>query len=320
MQKAALLYNPDSGGRRERRRIQLESVLGLLRQSKVKCELLLAHSAPEAQQLARGAIDEGCDTVFACGGDGTINNIIQVLAHTQVALAVLPIGTANALAHDLGLPMNPTTAARRLLTSKPRRVALGRLHYRDLHGQSAERFFVVAAGAGVDAHLFYSLHSGTKSRMGMAAYYLKAWHLWLAHPMRRFAIEFAESCGDARRNAEVTELLAVRIRNFGGLLGELAPGAGLERNDARLVFCRTDSRFAYLRYVSRGFLRTNWKVPGIELAHSARVRCTYTADESAGPDGKPPKVYVETDGELVGTLPADISIVPDALTLLAPEM
>ena len=70
--------------------------------------------------------------------------------------------------------------------------------------------------------------------------------------------------------------MAVRIRNFGGVLQELAPGASLERDDLRLVFCRTSSRLAYLLYVTRGLLRRKWKVPGIDLAYSRRVSCAYT--------------------------------------------
>jgi diacylglycerol kinase (ATP) len=262
----------------------------------------------------------GCDTVFACGGDGTIHTVLQVLADTPVALAILPMGTANALAHDLGLPMNPKGAARAALTGVPRRVALGHIKFLDLHGKPGTRFFVVAAGAGVDAHLFYKLHTGTKQRMGMAAYYAKAWHLWFSHLMTRFEVEFSETGSTQKRRANITELMAVRIRNFGGVLQELAPGASLDRGDVRLVFCRTASRLAYLAYVSRGLLRRNWKVPGIDLAYSDRVSCRYL-DLSASTAGTPKtetKIYVETDGELVGTLPAEITVVPDALTLLAP--
>jgi len=120
--------------------------------------------------------------------------------------------------------------------------------------------------------------------------------------------------------------MAVRIRNFGGVLRELAPGAALERGDLRLVFCRTSSRLSYLLYVTRGLLGLKWKVPGIELAYSGGVSCAYlggsnlSGSNSAGETSKAqPKVYVETDGELVGTLPARATVVPDALTLLAPS-
>jgi len=321
MHKAALLYNPDSGGSRVRRQAELESVLALLRSANVEAQLVFTDSQAHAEQMARQAMLAGCDTIFACGGDGTIHNIVQVLANTSTALAILPIGTANALAHDLGLPMNIVAAARTALHAPPRRIALGRVRYLDLEGKPSTRFFIVAAGCGVDAHLFYKLQAGTKQRIGMAAYYAKAWHLWFTHPMTRFLIEFAETGSSLSRRANVTELMAVRIRNFGGVLQELAPGAALERNDLRLVICRTASRFAYLLYVTRGLLRRNWKVPGIELAYTGRVSCLYvpaptTTDRTPQEQSK---VYVEADGELVGTLPAEITMGPDALTLLAPS-
>src|SRR5580692_9920676 len=277
MRKAALLYNPDSGGRRARRQTELEAVLALLRGANVEARLVLTDSRSHAEEKARQAVLAGCDTIFACGGDGTIHNMIQVLANTKAALAILPMGTANALAHDLGLPMNISAAAQVALRGVPRRIALGRVQFLDLEGKPGSRFFIVAAGAGVDAHLFYKLHAGTKQRMGMTAYYAKAWQLWCTHPMTRFLVEFAEPGSDQPRQANVTELMAVRIRNFGGVLQELAPGASLDRDDLRLVFCRTASRFAYLLYVTRGLLRRNWKIPGIDLAHSGRVSCQYMA-------------------------------------------
>jgi diacylglycerol kinase (ATP) len=323
MQKVALLYNPDSGGRDVRRKAELESVVSLLRGAGIQAEMMLPHSPDEAQGLTLKALQNGFDTVFACGGDGTIHNIVQVLANTPAALAILPMGTANALAHDLGLPMNVIKAAKSLLRPVPRRVAIGRIHYRDLAGDAGSRFFVVAAGCGVDAHLFYKLHAGTKRRMGMAAYYAKAWHLWLSYPMARFQLAFDETGSGEKRHDDVTELMAVRIRNFGGVLQELAPGASLDRNDLRLVFCRTASRTAYLHYVARGLLRGSWKVRGIDLAYSGRVLCTYSGQVQAPAQENDrqveKKVYVEADGELVGTLPAEISIVPDALTLLYPS-
>jgi diacylglycerol kinase (ATP) len=318
MRKAALLYNPDSGGSRTRRQAELESVLALLRGANVEAHLVLTDSRAHAEEKARQAVLAGCDTIFACGGDGTIHNIIQVLANTQAALAILPMGTANALAHDLRIPMNIAAAARVALHAAPHRVALGRIQYLDLAGQPGTRFFIVAAGAGVDAHLFYQLHAGTKQRMGMAAYYAKAWHLWLTHPMTRFQVEFAETASDQPQRADVTELMAVRIRNFGGVLQELATGASLDRNDLRLVLCRTASRLAYLLYVTRGLLRRSWKIPGIDLAYSARVSCQCLPTSASSHEAPQPKVYVEADGELVGTLPAEITIEPDALTLLAP--
>lgn len=317
MRKAALLYNPDSGGRGQRRQRELESALAILRGAGIQADLVPADSPGDAGKHARQAIAAGCDTIFACGGDGTIHNIIQMLAGTQVALAVLPLGTANALAHDLGLPLSVTAAAKAALRAEPRRVALGRVQYEDFQRQKRERYFVVAAGVGVDAHLFYKLHTGTKRRMGMAAYYAKAWNLWFTYPMTRFEAEYADPAGDPKRT-DVTELMSVRIRNFGGVLRELAPGASLERDDMRLVLCKTASRMAYLAYVTRAVLGAKWKVPGIEVISSTRVACRYRDGEADVP-GSQRKIYVEADGELIGTLPVELIVVPDALTVLAPK-
>jgi diacylglycerol kinase (ATP) len=314
MRKAALLYNPDSGGSR-RRRWELDSALHILREAGVEAELLPAESKDHAGEEVQRAIAAGCDTIIACGGDGTIHNIIQVLANTPVALGVLPMGTANALAYDIGLPMNVPAAAKALLRSAPRRIALGRVEYGDSRGNRASRFFVVAAGVGVDAHLFYKLHSGEKKRLGMTAYYAKAWNLWFTYEMTRFVAEFDAVGTEGMRQAEVTELMSIRIRNFGGVVQELAPGASLDRDDIRVVMARTASRLAYLAYVARGMLKRNWNIPGIDLVYSLRIVCR--PKNEASQDSR--RIYIEADGELLGTIPAEITIVPQALTLLTPS-
>ena len=310
MRKAALLYNPESGGSRLRQR-ELEAALAILRSGGVDAEIFATKSREHAGAEARRAIDSNCDTIFACGGDGTIHNVIQVLAHTPVALGILPMGTANALAHDLRIPMRIRGAAKAALTGTLRRVALGRITCTGMDGHPITRFFVVAAGMGVDAHLFYKLQSGVKQRLGMTAYYAKAWHMWFSYTMPRFRVEFIEAPGAHPKQVDVTELLSVNIRYFGGILQELAPGASLDRNDIRLIFCKTSSRVAYLAYVTRNLFGRGWRVPGIELAHAVKAKCDYIDPTSATQ-----KIYVEADGELLGSLPAEITMAPDALTLV----
>jgi diacylglycerol kinase (ATP) len=316
MRKAALLYNPDSGGSQQRRR-ELESALAVLRAGGVEADLVPTESRDHAGDETRRAIECGCDTIFACGGDGTIHNIAQVLANTPATssptLAILPMGTANALAHDVGLPLGVVDAAKAALRGATRRIALGRVTYTDLQGNPDARYFIVAAGIGVDAHLFYKLHTGAKQRMGMAAYYAKAWNLWFTYVMPRFVAEYVETGSAVPKRSEITELLAVRIRNFGGVVQELAPGASLDRDDNRLVLCRSASRLTYLSYVTRCLLRGRWTIPGVDLAYSMRVSCEYLSAAAQ----KQRKIYIEADGELLGTLPAEITAVPNALTLLA---
>jgi diacylglycerol kinase (ATP) len=320
MRKAALFYNPLSGRRRERRLADVAAALAVLHHAGIEVTSEPTRGQAEAGEQARQAIAEGCDTIFACGGDGTAHDVLQGMVGSHAALGVIPLGTANTLAHDLRLPLSAVGAARALLTATPRRIALGRVEYMDFEGNRGSRFFTVAAGIGVDAHLFYKLNSLVKGHLGMAAYYAKATQLWLTHPLEKFAVDVNQGSGDqdAGQNAvpdstvEVSQLLAVRIRNFGGVLRELAPGAALDRDDLRLVLFRTRSRLAYLRYIVRGLVGARWRVSGIDLVHGLKIDCRLRED--AGDS----RIFVEADGELLGTLPAAISIVPDALTLLVP--
>ncbi|HEY1262210.1 MAG TPA: diacylglycerol kinase family protein [Terriglobales bacterium] len=309
MQKAALLYNPLSGRRRERRLVDVEAAAAALRSAGVEVSATATRGASDALEQARKAVAEGCDTIFACGGDGTVHDVVQGMAGSSASLGIIPLGTANALAHDLGWPLHPAGAARAALSARPRRIALGEITYRDFSAAPAKRYFVAAAGAGVDAHLFYELSPLAKRSMGMLSYYAKATHLWLTHKMENFSVEFEAPGGSKARYEDVSQLLAVRIRNFGGVLQELAPGADLGRDHLRLVLFRTRSRLAYLRFVTRCFLRGQGNVRGIELADSVGVACESTQNS---------RIFVEADGELLGTLPAQISVVPNALTLLAP--
>jgi YegS/Rv2252/BmrU family lipid kinase len=318
MRKAALFYNPLSGRRRERRLADVASVLAVLQQAGVEATAEPTRGQADAAEQARHAIAAGCDTIFAAGGDGTAHDVLQGMVGSQAALGIIPLGTANALAHDLRLPLNAVGAAQALLTAPSRRVALGRVEYVDLEGNPGSRFFTVAAGIGVDAHLFYKLNPLVKGHLGMAAYYAKATRLWLTHPMEKFAVDVDRAPGENNGQGsakQVSQLLAVRIRNFGGVLRELAPGASLDRDDLRLVLFRTRSRLAYLNYIVRGLVGAQWQVDGIDLVHSLKIACRPLADSTANS-----RIFVEADGELLGTLPAAISIVPDALALLVPAL
>ncbi len=309
MRKAILLYNPLSGRGHERRQADIEEALSVLKSAGIEASAAPTRAASDATDQTKHAIAEGCDTVFACGGDGTVHDVLQGLVGSQTALGIIPLGTANSLAHDLKLPLSPAGAARAALIAKPRRIAVGRLTYQDLMGKEGQRYFTVTVGIGVDAHLFYKLDPLIKRRLGMAAYCAKATRLWLTHKMENFLVEIAGE------QAEVSQLLAVRIGNFGGVLRQLAPGASLERDDLRFVLFHTRSRLAYLRYVLRGLFATNWKVPGIELVHGTDAICRNLPSSSASS----PRIFVEADGELLGTLPVKISVLPDALTLLVPD-
>jgi len=312
MRKAMLLYNPLSGRSLERRLADVQSALSVLRNAGIEASTAPTRAASDATEQTKRAIAEGCDTIFACGGDGTVHDVLQGMVGTKAALAIIPLGTANCLAHDLRLPLSPAKAASAALTGKFRRIAVGRIEYQGFNGGRATRYFSFIVGIGMDAHVFYELDPLIKRRFGAAAYCAKATRLWVTHRMKSFVVEIV-----GEEQAEVSQLLAVRIGNFGGVLRDLAPGASLERDDLRLVLFRTHSRVAYLRYILRGLFGTNWEIRGIELVHSTGVTCqdlTATADSP-----RHSRIFVEADGELLGTLPAEISVVPDAVRLLVPD-
>jgi len=145
MQKAALIYNPVSGQHSSRRKVAIESALGVLREAGVTAEAFTTSGVGSATEQAKHAVETGFDTVIACGGDGTVHEVLQSLVGSDVALGVIPLGTANALAADLGLIGSPAKAVSMLLNATPTRFSVGRIHFRDTSGVSRSRYFTVAA-------------------------------------------------------------------------------------------------------------------------------------------------------------------------------
>src|SRR5260370_26223411 len=127
MRKATILVNPNSGRRGRKRDTELDHAIGIIQSAGVRTELTVCRSSSEATDHARVAVAAGSDTVFACGGHGPIHDVIQGLAGTPRALSVLPFGTANALAHDLVIPLRPSAAAEVAVNGRVRRIPLGRI-------------------------------------------------------------------------------------------------------------------------------------------------------------------------------------------------
>ncbi len=130
--------------------------------------------------------------------------------------------------------------------------------------------------------------------------------------MRKFEVEYTDAAG-ASQQAVLTELLAVRIRFFGNVLRELVPGADLSATDLRTVMCRTSSRTAYLRYVAAALLGRPRNIAGIDTVNCSEIACRLP-ERGKGEE----RVYVQADGELLGRLPARMSMVGDALSLVVP--
>src|SRR2546423_9115528 len=141
MRKAALFYNPLSGRRKKHRLKDVEAAAAILRAAAVEVEVAPTRAASDAAAQVRMAIRDGVDTIVACGGDGTVHDVLQGLTGKEAAVGIIPLGTANALAHDLRLPISPERAARALLTATPRRIAIGENGYRDFNNLPPTRYF-----------------------------------------------------------------------------------------------------------------------------------------------------------------------------------
>ena len=312
MRRVALIYNPASGQISNHSTARIESALAVLHKAGIEAEAMHTTAPGSAAALAKESIRLGCDTILACGGDGTVHEILQTLAGGQTALGVVPLGTANALATDLGLAFSPARAVQTLLTADRVRIPVGRIYFRDGEGVERSRFFTVAAGIGADAHLMSRLDAKLKRRFGYALYAVEGLRILAAHSFPSFRAAFIERDGCEPRVEEVSQLLAVRISNFGGMLHHLVPGASLSNGTLRLVAFKTRNRFDYMRFLAAVLLKRHTFSKKIELLDALSVECH---DHEGAPGG----VFAEADGELLGGLPVKIEIVPDALTLLVPN-
>jgi diacylglycerol kinase (ATP) len=312
MRRVALIYNPVSGQRSRIRTAIIEDALEVLRGVGIEAEAQETYASGSAGTQAREAISRGCDTILACGGDGTVHEILQCLVGTPVALGVLPLGTANALAANLGLGSSPGKAIRMLLNATPIRVSVGRIFYTDGEGNNRSRYFTVAAGVGADAIFMSQLDPNLKRSFGYALYMVVALRVWATHSFPLFKVRFVAHDGNSERVEEVSQLFAVRIRDFGGILQNLVPGATLHKDSLSLIAFKTRSRMQFLGFMLAIIFRRRAFSPKIELFDAAAVECRL-------PEGSLASIFVEADGELLGALPARVEIVPEALTLLIPS-
>jgi len=311
MRRAALIYNPASGQYSARRSAAIHDALDVLRSAGVTTEEFETDGVGSGTRCAQQAIREEFDTVIACGGDGTVHETVQALVGSNVALGVIPLGTANALACDLGLVGAPAKVTRRLLDAKPQRIPVGRIHFQDSEGQAASRYFVVAAGVGADALLMSRMDAGLKRRLGYVLYLMEAFRIWATDPFPLFQAAFTKNGHDSARVAEISQLLAVRVRSFGGVLRELAPGATVHNGTLDLLAFRTRNRLRYLSFLLAVIAGRHTFMGDIELWNAATVECCPR-------NGSKNPIFVEADGEVLGSLPVKLDVVPDALTLLIP--
>ncbi len=287
-----LIYNPLAGKIR-RNPDTLQRTTAALQGVSVSPRLIPTEAAGHATELAREAVKQGADLVLVLGGDGTINEAANGLVHSQVALGVLPAGTANVLCMELGLGSRLERAAARLAAYEPRRISVGRL---TIDG-GEPRHFLCMAGAGLDARIVRGVSPAWKNRTGKLAYWLAGltefWHR--VEPLEVRVHGNVYHCGFA---------LASRVRNYGGDL-EIASGASLRRDDFEIVLFEGSNPFRFAWYMLGVTGRRVQAMKGVTTLHA------FCVDIVSG-------AHVQVDGEYAGHPPARLEIVPGALTLLMP--
>jgi diacylglycerol kinase (ATP) len=265
----------------------------VLARANVNPRLVATDSAGHATELARDAAERGADLILVLGGDGTVNEAANGLVDSDVPLAVLPAGTANVLAMELGLGSRLERAVGILTKSRPHRIDLGRI----TTGNGAIRHFLCMAGAGLDAKIVNDLRPALKQRTGKLAY----WAAGLAQIAHRLEPVDVRASGETFRCGFV---LASRVRNYGGDM-EIASGASLFRNDFELVLFEGANPLRYAWYMLGVGLRRVQRMQGVR---TLPARCIEILTPT----------HLQVDGEYVGHQTARLEIAPAALTLLIP--
>jgi diacylglycerol kinase (ATP) len=250
-----------------------------------------------AGALACKAVAAGCELILAAGGDGTINEAVNGIVGSKVLFGILPAGTANVLASEIGFSNRPDLAAKQLLDATPVRIALGVLERPGL----PRRHFVLMAGVGLDARIVYELDLDLKGKLGKLAY----WHggfMQFGRPVPRFHL----TVNGVEHNASFA--LITRVRNYGGDF-EIARRVRLTDDDFEIVVFQNHEWQDYLRFFGAVMTNRLHSTSGVAITRATQVEVSAPEDQ---------RIYIQTDGEAVGVLPATISTLPDALTLLMP--
>jgi diacylglycerol kinase family enzyme len=313
MQRALLIYNPSSGRKRARRAEKIARAAEVLRAAGVTVDICPTRDPGSAIVQTQSAVVAGFDTIVACGGDGTVHEILNGLMligpGAGVSLGVVPLGSGNLLATNLGVPRNPEAAARALLSWRPVELHPGVMTYQTA-GEERKRWFIVAAGVGADAQLMYRTAVEVKEQYGIYAYFLEMARMTLRRDLPRFQVEWRDS-GGALHTDIVTLVLSTRATRFPGVMGRVRLDCELTQPNHCVMIFKTDRILDYLNFFASLITGWNWKVPRIDLDRSPWFRCTPL-------DSAKNAIHCEADGELLGTLPVEVGIEERTITLLMP--
>jgi diacylglycerol kinase (ATP) len=289
-----VIFNPTAGHRKRRR---LQRWIAALEALGAAVTLRETQAPRHAEALARAAEPALFDAVAVAGGDGTINEAVNGLAASALPLAILPLGTANVLAAEIGLPRGIDALARLAALGSPSPVWPGEA----LPVAAGEgRRFLVMAGIGFDADVVAALDLALKRRTGKLAYVVSI--LGRLRDYRPAAYR-AELDGAV---VEGASLVAAKSHFYGGRF-VLAPKARLDDPVLQVAIFQSAGRAAamgYLAAMGLGLL-PYWRSFRVVPATSLRL---------SEPAGAP----VQLDGDIQLTLPIRLRVAATPLSLIRP--
>lgn len=287
-----IIFNPAAGARRRRR---LLAALDLLRGLALRPEVAETTHRGHAVGIARDAARDGVGVVVAAGGDGTIAEVAAGLSGSDSALGVLPLGTANVLALELGLPRSPAGAAAVLAMGRTALLHPGLAR----HADGRETLFVQMLGAGFDAAVVHALSPRLKRAIGKGAY---VWQTLREMPRYRFAPIRCVIDGQA---VDAASVIVTKGRLYAGRF-LLAPGADPREEGFHVALFREAGALAALRYGAVLPLGLLSRMPSVELRRARQVVL-----EGAG-------IPAQADGDAAGCLPVAIGPAPRPMRIVVP--
>jgi len=291
IERVLLIVNPASrrGARIRRKALKAFSDAG------VDCDMMLTEAPGHAAVLARTHAHK-YHAVFTLGGDGTVMEVLGVLAHQGPPLGVLGGGTANVVARTLGIPLNPTRAVPLLLNGDEATMDLGRL--------GDGRRFAIGVGVGLDATMMMEAPARLKRRFGFMAYVIGGSKAVLRN--QRFKLRLTVDGVVLERTAS-----AILVANFGAVLNNLvAFGDGIVHDDGLLNAC------IFSPANLRDSLRILWKMMRKDFRDDP---CLYYKSGREFRIETLPSMPAQADGEILPGTPLTVSVDPLAGCLLIPK-
>jgi diacylglycerol kinase (ATP) len=294
--RSVLIANPKTGRYGSRRTLSIEAICADLRSLGIEVDLIPTTGPGDATRIAADAVRDGVGQVIVSGGDGTINEAVQGLVGSETRLAIVPRGTANVLARELGLPLDHRRAIEVISHGRSRKIHVGMT----INETGAPRYFLLMAGIGLDAAVVKQVSPGLKRRLGKGAF----WITGLSQLANWHPISF-----DLEVNGQTFPATFASVGNAPSYGGDLAitPRASLDKPEFEICIIHTTSRVRYLRLLSYAMRKS-----GIQ---PNRKGVSFVRATQASARGDVP---VQVDGEVIGMLPMRFEIAPHSLEVIVP--